>query len=146
MLKTCKGICVYNLAYNFFIQLFPFKTYVFVAYFSNAIQHVKESFSKGTFQIEIVSLHEIFHMTYSYYRGVNVSERVPGGGSQVKCPRLWVLGPGSYVQVLGPESRVLGPTCRVCATSLYFMKLSSFVIQLTLSTVISKSPQSYIPF
>ena len=62
---TCKDICGYSLVYNFFIQLFPFKSYVFVADFSNAIQHVKESFPKGTSQIEIVPLHVIFHMTCS---------------------------------------------------------------------------------
>ena len=124
--ETCKGICVYNLVYNFSIQLFPFKSYVFGVHFSNAIQHVKESFPKGTSQIEIVSLHVIFHDIQLIQRCKRFRKgprwRVPGPGSLVKAPgpgpRVPRVGLGS--QVKGPGSWVLdpgsvpGPTFRVC--------------------------------
>ena len=36
---TCKGICSYNLVYNFLIQLLPLKSSLFVVHFSNAFWH-----------------------------------------------------------------------------------------------------------
>ena len=44
--ETCKGICGYNLAYNFFVYLLPLKTSVFVVDFSNAFWHGKEALEK----------------------------------------------------------------------------------------------------
>ena len=36
---TCKGVCSYNLVYNFLIQLLPLRSSVFVVHFSNAFWH-----------------------------------------------------------------------------------------------------------
>ena len=44
--ETSKGICRYNLAYNFFAYLFPLKTLVIVVDFSDAFWHGKEAFEK----------------------------------------------------------------------------------------------------
>ena len=41
-----KGICGYNLAYNFFVYLLPLKISVFVVHFSNAFWNVKEALAK----------------------------------------------------------------------------------------------------
>ena len=41
--EVCKGICGYNLAYNFFVYLLALKTSVFVVDFSNAFWHGKEA-------------------------------------------------------------------------------------------------------
>ena len=69
---TCKGICSYNLVYNFLIQLLPLKSSVFVVHFSNAFWHGNEAFPKVSFQNEIVPLLVIFHLPYSKYRGVKI--------------------------------------------------------------------------
>ena len=37
--ETCKGICGFNLVYNFFIELLPIKSYVFVAEIFKGIYH-----------------------------------------------------------------------------------------------------------
>ena len=70
--ETCKGICSYNLVYNFLIQLLPLKSLVFVVHFSNAFWHGNEVFSKFSSQNEIVSLLVIFHLPYSKCKGVKV--------------------------------------------------------------------------
>ena len=44
--ETCKGICGYNLVYNFFVYLLPLKSSVFVVHFSNAFEHGKEALPK----------------------------------------------------------------------------------------------------
>ena len=44
--ETCKGICGYNLVYNFFVYLLPSKTSVFVVDFSNAFWYGKEALAK----------------------------------------------------------------------------------------------------
>ena len=44
--ETCKGICGYNLVYNFFVYLLPLKSSVFVVHFSNAFWHGKEALPK----------------------------------------------------------------------------------------------------
>ena len=41
-----KGICGYNLAYNFFVYLLPLRTSVFVLDFSNAFWHGNEALAK----------------------------------------------------------------------------------------------------
>ena len=69
---TCKGICSYNLVYNFLIQLLPLKSSVFVVHFSNAFWHGNEAFPKVSSQNEIVLLLVIFHLPYSKYRGVKI--------------------------------------------------------------------------
>ena len=69
---TCKGICSYNLVYNFLIQLLPLKSSVFVVHFSNAFWHGNEAFPKVSSQNEIVPLLVIFHLPYSKYRGVKI--------------------------------------------------------------------------
>ena len=43
--ETCKGICGYNLAYNFFVYFLPLKSSVFMD-FSNAFGHGKEELAK----------------------------------------------------------------------------------------------------
>ena len=63
--ETCKGICGYNLMYNFFIQLLPIKSYVFVAEFFKGIYHENEAFPKATPLYGNVPLYVIFHVTYS---------------------------------------------------------------------------------
>ena len=45
---TCKGICSYNLVYNFLIQLLPLQSSVFVVHFSNAFWYGNEAFPKGS--------------------------------------------------------------------------------------------------
>ena len=69
---TCKGICSYNLVYNFLIQLFPLKSLVFVVHFLNAFWHGNETFPKGSSQYEIVPLLVVFHLPYSKYKGVKI--------------------------------------------------------------------------
>ena len=54
---TCKGICSYNLVYNFLIQLLPLKNSVFVVHFSNVFSYGEEAFPKVSSQNEIVPLH-----------------------------------------------------------------------------------------
>ena len=44
--EMCKGICGYNLVYNFFVYLLPLKASVFVVHFSNAFWHGKEALAK----------------------------------------------------------------------------------------------------
>ena len=61
---TCKGICSYNLVYNFLIQLLPLKNSVFVVHFSNAFSYGNEAFAKVSSQNEIVPLLVIFHFSY----------------------------------------------------------------------------------
>ena len=67
--ETCKGICSYNLVYNFLIQLLFLQSSVFVVHFSNAFWHGNEAFPKGSSWNEIVPLLIIFHLPYSTYRG-----------------------------------------------------------------------------
>ena len=68
---TYKGICSYNLVYNFLIQLLLLQSPVFVVHFSNAFWQMNEAFPKGSSQNEIVPLlEEIFHLVYSKYRNV----------------------------------------------------------------------------
>ena len=69
---TCKGICSYNLVYNFLIQLLPLKSSVFVVHFSNAFWHGNKAFPKVSSQNEIVPLLIVFHLSYSKYRGVKI--------------------------------------------------------------------------
>ena len=69
---TCKGICSYNLVYNFLIQLLPLKNSVFVVHFSNAFSYGEEAFPKVSSQNEIVPLLVIFHLPYSKYRDVKI--------------------------------------------------------------------------
>ena len=70
--ETCKGICNYNLVYNFSMQLFQLKILVFVAHFLNAFWHGKETFPKSSSQNEIVPLLIVFHLPYSKYKGVKI--------------------------------------------------------------------------
>ena len=70
--ETCKGICGYNLVYNFLIQLLPLKSSVFVVHFSNAFWHGKKIFPRVSSQNEIVPLVVIFHLPYSKYRGLKI--------------------------------------------------------------------------
>ena len=44
--ETCKGICGYNLVYNFFVYFLPSKTSFFVMHFSNAFEHGKKALPK----------------------------------------------------------------------------------------------------
>ena len=69
---TCKGICSYNLVYNFLIQLLPLKSLVFVVHFLNAFWHGKETFPKSSSQNEIVHLLIVFHLPYSKYKAVKI--------------------------------------------------------------------------
>ena len=43
---TCKGICSYNLIYNFLIQFLQLQSPVFVVHFSNAFWYRNEAFPK----------------------------------------------------------------------------------------------------
>ena len=70
--ETCKGICSYNLVYNFLIQLLPLKRSVLVVHFSNPFWHRNEAFPKVSSQNGIVPLFEIFHLPYSKYMGVKI--------------------------------------------------------------------------
>ena len=45
-METCKGICSYNLGYNFFAFFLPSKSSLFVVHFSNAFWHGKEALPK----------------------------------------------------------------------------------------------------
>ena len=69
---TYKGICSYNLVYNFLIQFLPLKSSAFVVHFLNPFWHENEAFSKGSSQNEIVPLLVIFHLPYSKYKGVKI--------------------------------------------------------------------------
>ena len=60
--ETCKGICGYNLVYNFFVYFLPLKSSLFVVHFSNAFQHGKEALPKHDSQTKIVPLLVIFHL------------------------------------------------------------------------------------
>ena len=70
--RTYKGICCYNLVYNFLIQLLSLKSSAFVVYFLNTFWHENEAFPKGSSKNEIVLLLVIFHLTYSKYKGVKI--------------------------------------------------------------------------
>ena len=69
---TCKGICSYNLVYNFLIQLLSLKSLVFVLHFLNAFWHGNETFPKGSSQNEFVPLLVVFHLPYNKYKGVKI--------------------------------------------------------------------------
>ena len=60
--ETGKHIRGYNLIYNFSINLLALKSYVFVASFSNAFYHVKESFPKATSLYGNVPVNVFFHL------------------------------------------------------------------------------------
>ena len=68
----CKGICSYNLVYNFLMQLFPLKSLVFVVHFLNAFWHGKETFTKSNSQNGFFFLLIVFHLPYSKYKGVKI--------------------------------------------------------------------------
>ena len=70
--ETCKGICGYNLVYNFFVYLLPLKASVFVVHFSNAFWHGKEALAKHGSKTKIAPLLVIFDW-HSLYSGLNVS-------------------------------------------------------------------------
>ena len=70
--ETCKGICSYNLVYNFLLQLFPLKILVFSAHFLSAFWHRKETFPESSSQNEIVPLLIVFQLPYSKYKGVKI--------------------------------------------------------------------------
>ena len=61
---TCKGICSYNLVYNFLIQLLPLKSSV--ALFKPILAW-ERGISKRQFLNEIVPLLVIFDVSYSKY-------------------------------------------------------------------------------
>ena len=77
---TCKGICSYNLVYNFLsltslLLDIPFAITKFSfcgALFSNVFWHVNEAFPKARYKNEIVSLLVIFYLPYSKYSGVKI--------------------------------------------------------------------------
>ena len=69
---TCKGICSYNLVYNFLIKFLLLKSLVFVEDFLNAFCHRHKAFPKGSSQNEIVPLLVVFHLPYSKYKGVKI--------------------------------------------------------------------------
>ena len=67
-----KGICSYNLVYNFLIYLLSLQDSVCVVPFSNAFWHGNKAFAKGSSQNEIVPLLIIFQyikiiIIYSIY-------------------------------------------------------------------------------
>ena len=64
-LGTCKGICSYNLVYNFLVQLLRLQSSVSVVDFSNAFWHENNAYPKGSSQNEIVLLLAIFHLPQS---------------------------------------------------------------------------------
>ena len=68
----CKGICSYNLVYNFLIQLLPLKSPVSVVHLSNAFRHENEAFPKFSSQNETFLLLVIFHLPHSKYRGLKI--------------------------------------------------------------------------
>ena len=51
--ETCKGICGYDLVYNFFIQLLPIKSYVFVVEFLRAFIMKTRLFPKPLLDMEM---------------------------------------------------------------------------------------------
>ena len=61
--EMCKGICGYNLAYNFYVYLLPLKTSVFVVHCSNAFWNVKEALAKHDLWTKIAPLLVIFDLT-----------------------------------------------------------------------------------
>ena len=69
---TCKGICSYNLVYNFLIQLLSLKSLVSVVHFLNAFWHGNKAFPKGSSQNEIVPPPVVFHLPYCKYKGVKM--------------------------------------------------------------------------
>ena len=67
---TCKGICGYDLVYNFLIQLLPLQNPVFMVYFSNAFWYGNEAFLKVVLRIKL--LHSLQSFTCHM---VNIGER-----------------------------------------------------------------------
>ena len=51
---TCKGICGYDLVYNFLIQLLPLQNPVFMVHFSNAFWYGNEAFLKVVLKIKLL--------------------------------------------------------------------------------------------
>ena len=51
--ETCKGICGYDLVYNFLTKLLPIKSYVFVAEFSRAFIMKTRLFPKPLLDMEM---------------------------------------------------------------------------------------------
>ena len=70
--ETCKGICSYNLVYNFLLQLFPLKILVFVAHFLSAFWQGKVTFPKSSSYSEITPFLIFLHLLYSKYKGVKI--------------------------------------------------------------------------
>ena len=64
---TCKGICRYNLVYDFLKQLLPLQSSVFVVQFSNAFWHGNKAFPKAVLRMKLFLL-VIFHLPQSKYR------------------------------------------------------------------------------
>ena len=120
---TCKGICSYNLVYNFLIQLLPLKSLVFVVHFLNAFWHGKETFPKSSSQNEIVPLLIVFHLPYSKYKGVKMFLLVPLSKSKI-FTRVALV---SFVQHLC-RTRAIGVTlvsysCRSCSARAHLCRL-----------------------
>ena len=69
---TYKGVCSYNLVYNFLTQFLPLQSLVFEVYFPNAFWHRNEAFPRGSSYNEIVPLLVIFQLPYSKYRNVKM--------------------------------------------------------------------------
>ena len=70
--ETCKGICSYNLVYNFLLWLLPLKSLELVVHFLNAFWHGNEKFPKSSSWNEITPLFVVFHLPYSKYKGVKM--------------------------------------------------------------------------
>ena len=70
--RTQKGICSYNIVYNFLIQLLSLKSVVFAVHFLKAFWHGNKAFPKGSSQSEIIPPVVVFHLPYSKYKGVKI--------------------------------------------------------------------------
>ena len=121
---TCKGICSYNLVYNFLMQLFPLKSLVFVVHFLNAFWHGKETFPKSSSQNEIVPLLIVFHLPYGKYKGVEMFLLVSLSKSKFfACVALVsVVQHSCRTRVVSVS--LVSHSCRYCRTRVAFVSHS----------------------
>ena len=69
---TWKGICSYNLVYNFLIKLLSLKSLVFVVHFLSAFWRGNKAFANGSSENEITLPLAVFHLPYSKYKDLKI--------------------------------------------------------------------------
>ena len=118
---TCKGVCSYNLVYNFLTQFLPLQSLVFEVYFPNAFWHRNEAFPRGSSYNEIVPLLVIFQLPYSKYRNVKMCFYSCRYQNQIFFTRVTLV---SFMQKSVALVSFVLQSCRTCVALLLLVSHS----------------------